>query len=205
MSKKEDEKEEIKIILIGDSGVGKTNLVNSVMGLSFLENESPTVSGSFYSKKYEINDNTYIANIWDTAGQEAYKGITQLFFRGSEIVILVYDICSSSSFESLNQWYELCQDTINNEHIYAIVGNKNDLYLNSEVNENEAKAFADNKNIKFRLVSAKCNPKGFIDFIEELIMDYKKITKVRRKSIKIEKKDKKIKKDEKCFGCNKND
>ena len=136
MSKKEDEKEEIKIILIGDSGVGKTNLVNSVMGLSFLENESPTVSGSFYSKKYEINDNTYIANIWDTAGQEAYKGITQLFFRGSEIVILVYDICSSSSFESLNQWYELCQDTINNEHIYAIVGNKNDLYLNSEVNEN---------------------------------------------------------------------
>ena len=205
MSKKEDEKEEIKIILIGDSGVGKTNLVNSVMGLSFLENESPTVSGSFYSKKYEINDNTYIANIWDTAGQEAYKGITQLFFRGSEIVILVYDICSSSSFESLNQWYELCQDTINNEHIYAIVGNKNDLYLNSEVNENEAKAFADNKNIKFRLVSAKCNPQGFIDFIEELIMDYKKITKVRRKSIKIEKKDKKIKKDEKCFGCNKND
>ena len=204
MSKKEDEKEEIKIILIGDSGVGKTNLVNSVMGLSFLENESPTVSGSFYSKKYEINDNTYIANIWDTAGQEAYKGITQLFFRGSEIVILVYDICSSSSFESLNQWYELCQDTINNEHIYAIVGNKNDLYLNSEVNENEAKAFADNKNIKFRLVSAKCNPQGFIDFIEELIMDYKKITKVRRKSIKIEKKDKKIKKDEKCFGCNKN-
>ena len=205
MSKKEDEKEEIKIILIGDSGVGKTNLVNSVMGLSFLENESPTVSGSFYSKKYEINDNTYIANIWDTAGQEAYKGITQLFFRGSEIVILVYDICSSSSFESLNQWYELCQDTINNEHIYAIVGNKNDLYLNSEVNENEAKAFADNKNIKFKLVSAKCNPQGFIDFIEELIMDYKKITKVRRKSIKIEKKDKKIKKDEKCFGCNKND
>ena len=204
MSKKGDEKEEIKIILIGDSGVGKTNLVNSVMGLSFLENESPTVSGSFYSKKYEINDNTYIANIWDTAGQEAYKGITQLFFRGSEIVILVYDICSSSSFESLNQWYELCQDTINNEHIYAIVGNKNDLYLNSEVNENEAKAFADNKNIKFRLVSAKCNPQGFIDFIEELIMDYKKITKVRRKSIKIEKKDKKIKKDEKCFGCNKN-
>ena len=203
--KNEEERNEIKIIIIGNSGVGKTNLVNAVIGLEFQENDIPTISGSFFSKRFTFNDKVYTANIWDTAGQEAYKGITQLFFRGSEIVILVYDICSLTSFKALNNWYELCEDTINNEHIYAIVGNKNDLYLNSEVNEKEAKAYADSKNIKFKLVSAKTNPKGFIDFVEELIMDYKKITNnIRRQTIKIQKNDVKLKKEEKCLGCNKN-
>ena len=202
----EEERNEIKIILIGNSGVGKTNLINGVFGLKFKEIDTPTINGSFITKKFTFNDVDYMANIWDTAGQEAYIGITQLFFRGSEIVILVYDISSKSTFESLNSWYELCEDTINNDHIYAIVGNKNDLYLNSEVKENEAKAYADSKNIKFRLVSAKNDPQGFTDFIEELIMDYKKITKnVRRNrnTLKIKKNNIKNGKEEKCIRCDK--
>ena len=193
MSKK-NENEEIKVILIGDSGVGKTNLINTSIGLEFSKTDSPTVSGSFVSKIYTINDKQYIINLWDTAGQEAYKGITQLFFRDSQIVILVYDICSTTSFKSLDNWFELCEDTINNEHIYGFVGNKNDLYLNAEVTENEGKEFAQSKNSKFKLVSAKEDPQSFIDFVEELIIEFKKIKKInRRQSIKINKSDMTIK------------
>ena len=91
---------EIKIILIGNSGVGKTNLINTSIGLNFNHVENTTASSSFVAKEFIINDEKYTANLWDTAGQEAYRGITQLFFRGSEIVILVYDICSPTSFNA---------------------------------------------------------------------------------------------------------
>ena len=198
---KENEKDEIKIILVGDSGVGKTNLINTTVGLGFTQNDNATVSGSFVSKNIKINNKMYVANLWDTAGQEVYRGITQLFFRGSEIIILVYDICNSLSFQSLESWYQLCEETINNEHIYAIVGNKNDLYINSEINQNDAEKFAKSKNAKFRLVSAKTNPTGFNSFIEELIKDYKKIkNQSRRQSIKIKKSNNKKK--DNCCGNN---
>ena len=189
MSQNKDD-EEIKIVLIGDSGVGKTNLINTSVGLDFNIQENSTVNSSFVIKEYYINDKKYIANLWDTAGQEAYKGITQLFFRGAEIILLVYDICIPESFESLNEWYELSESTINNEHIYGVIGNKNDLYLDSKVDEGKAKEFAEAKNALFKLASAKENPTDFIDFVEELIIKYKNIKKTqRRQSIKITKND----------------
>jgi len=197
----ENERFEIKVILIGNSGVGKTKLINTSIGLDFNNNDTSTVSGSFVSKVLTINKKQYIINIWDTAGEELYRGITQLFFRGSEIIILVYDICSSSTFESLERWYERCEEIIDNDHIYGIVGNKSDLYLNSQVNDIDAKKFAELKNAKFRLVSAKNDPQSFVDFVEELVKDYKNLAKnSRSNSIKIEK-EKIGKNKEICHGC----
>ena len=206
MSKKnEKDLDEIKIILIGDSGVGKTNLINTSIGVGFNNSENPTVSGTFVCKNIIINNKKYVINLWDTAGQESFKGITQLFYRGSEIIILVYDICSLSSFNSLEEWYQICEDTINNQHIYGIVGNKNDLYLESQTNIEDAQKFAESKNAKFKLVSAKKDPKSFDDFIEELVIDYKKINIVmRRQSIKLDKKKNAAKNKEKCSKCHKN-
>ena len=178
--------DEIKVILIGDSGVGKTNLINTSVGLEFNEQENSTANGSFVVQDYFINNKKYVVNLWDTAGQEVYRGITQLFFRGAEIIILVYDICYPSTFESLEEWYELCESTINNEHIYGILGNKNDLYLNCKVEEEKAKEYAQSKGAPFRLVSAKDNPQNFIEFVEDLIIKYKGIIKLPRKqSIKL--------------------
>ena len=183
---------EIKIILIGNSGVGKTNLINTSIGLNFNQVENSTASSSFVAKEIIINDEKYIANLWDTAGQEEYRGITQLFFRGSEIVILVYDICSPSSFTALDEWYDLCESTINNDHIYGIVGNKNDLYLESQVKEDDAIKYAESKNVKFKLVSAKEDPESFVSFVRDLIINYKNINqKPRSQSIKINKHERK--------------
>ena len=208
MSQQEEDadSEEIKIILIGDSGVGKTNLINTCVGLGFNESENPTVTGYFNSKTMVVNDKTYTLNLWDTAGQESYRGLTQLFFRGAEIIILVYDITSRKTFESLDEWYEISEDTINNEHIYGIVGNKNDLFVNAEITEDEGENYAKSKNAKFRLVSAKATPKSFIKFVEELVMDYKNIDiNERRMSVKLNKnredKEHKSKIKEKCIKC----
>ena len=208
MSQQEEDadSEEIKIILIGDSGVGKTNLINTCVGLGFNESENPTITGYFNSKTMVINDKTYSLNLWDTAGQESYRGLTQLFFRGAELVILVYDITSRKTFESLYEWYEISEDTINNEHIYGIVGNKNDLFVNAEITEEEGDNYAKSKNAKFKLVSAKETPGSFIKFVEELVIDYKKIDiSGRTMSVKLNKvkedKEHKSHIKEKCIKC----
>ena len=172
---------EIKMIVIGDSGVGKTNLINTSIGIDFLENNNSTVSGSFISKQFIINDKKYNVNIWDTAGQEQYRSITKLFFKGSEIVILVYDITKPSTFESLDTWYSMCQDIIGNEVVYGVVGNKIDLYMNERVLEEDAQKFAEAINAKFKIVSAKERPKEFVDFLKQLVTDYKSLDNIERR------------------------
>lgn len=172
----EEDPEELKVILIGDSGVGKTNLINTSVGLQFVEFGNPTISGSFVSKTIELGNNKKcIVNIWDTAGQEAYKGVTKLFFKGSQIVILVYDIVSANSLQSLKEWAKTSEEIIECEHIYGIVGNKNDLFLNAQVNEEEVKEFAESLKTNYKLVSAKTDPQSFIDYLTELVKKYKKI------------------------------
>jgi small GTP-binding protein len=172
---------EIKMIVIGDSGVGKTNLINTSIGIDFLENNNSTVSGSFISKQFIINDKKYNVNIWDTAGQEQYRSITKLFFKGSEIVILVYDITKPETFDSLDTWYSMCQDIIGNEVVYGVVGNKIDLYLQEQVLEEDAQKFAEAINAKFKIVSAKERPKEFVDFLKQLVIDYKSLDNIERR------------------------
>lgn len=183
-----DEKE-IKVILLGNSGVGKTSLINVSINQKFLNKDNMATSSGYYVQKtIEFNGKKYILNLWDTAGQEIYLGITKLFFKGSEIIIFVYDICAVNSFNDLNKWIEMVEEIIENKHICAIVGNKNDLYLDAKITEAEAKDFAKSKNYLFKLVSAKTDPKSFNDFLFELIKEYNKLDDdkmVRRKSVRL--------------------
>ena len=178
-----EEPEEIKVILIGDSGVGKTNLINTTVGLEFEENKQSTISGSCLEKIIVINNKKYSINLWDTAGQEAYRGVTKLFFNGSQIVILVYDITRHDSFESLAEWLRISKEIIDEDCVYGIVGNKNDLYLSSQVKEEEVQKFAASFNSSFKLVSAKTDPERFIDYLIELVKNYKKLNKSEVKNI----------------------
>ena len=206
MNKKDEKKgseelEEIKIILIGDSGIGKTNLINTSVGIQFSDKLKPTISPSYNVKIFEIEGKKYRLNLWDTAGQEKYVKVTKLFFKGSGIIILVYDITNKESFKSLENWHQMSEDIIESEHIYGLVGNKNDLYLDAKVSAKEVQDFAQSIKTKYKIVSAKEQPELFVEFLEELVKDYHKINiKNRRKSVKLNK-DKSIKKS-KCMGCN---
>ena len=165
-------KPEIKAILLGNVGVGKTNLINVSIGLPFNKNEKSTISNTFVTKTVKIEKQEFNIDLWDTAGQERYHNITKIFFKGSQIVIFVYDITSSQSFEDLQKWINLTVDTVDGTYVCGIVGNKNDLYLKGQVEEAKAREFAQSKGYKFKLVSAFNDPKSFEDIMMELVKDY---------------------------------
>ena len=176
MKKNYKEKKEVKVILLGESGVGKTCIIERYMSNKFNTN-LPSTLCSAYSIKKIIRDNTlYVINICDTTGQEKYHSVTNLFVKGSNIVILVYSIDSISSFNNLEYWYSMVEDNLKDtEYILAIIGNKTDLFEEEVVSEEEGKRFAESKNAVFQLVSAKEDPDGinklFNSLFEEIIQN----------------------------------
>ena len=163
----------IKLILLGNSGVGKTSLIKSISGINPNKTEEATLSAYYLQKPFKIEDKEYIIDLWDTAGQEAYLGVTKLFFKGSQIIIFVYDITVKNSFNSLTEWIKNVKEIVNNDYVCGIIGNKSDLFLKSQVSNEEAKKLAETEGYKFKLASAVNDPKSFEDLIFELFQEYK--------------------------------
>ena len=182
----------VKAILIGDVFVGKTSLINVSIGMQFNPKEKATISSTFVQKKMTIDSKEYRINLWDTAGQERLKSLAKLFFKGSEVVIFVYDITDKNSFIGLKKWVEEVENILENKYVCGIVGNKQDLYSQEQVKEDEVMEYAESKGMKFKLVSAKDNPKGFNDFLEELVKDGINIFEKKRKISLVKKKKKKL-------------
>ena len=184
------EEPEYKVIFLGNSGVGKTQLINSILGNEFDSEGLVTTNATFFSKYINIKNKNYKINIWDTAGQEIYRAITSLFVKGSTIVIFVYDITDQTSYDDLDFWIEKAQEILENNCIYAIVGNKMDLFYEQKIQENTAKNLAESKGFFFRQLSAKSEPQGVNDFIYMLLEKYidKYGEKKGEKNIIIEKK-----------------
>ena len=181
---------EIKAILLGNVGVGKTNLINVSVGIPFNKNEKSTISNTFVTKKIILDNKEYGIDLWDTAGQEKYYNITKIFFKGSQIIIFVYDITKQETFDGLNKWIEMAEQIVDGKYVCSIVGNKNDLYLKGKVDEKQAREFAKKKEYKFKLVSALNDPKGFQDFLEELAKEYINLGEKGKKGVKLELDDK---------------
>jgi len=170
MSEEEDNGN--KVIFIGETFVGKTNLIKVSLGKPFDPNPDTTWSASYAPKEFIYDNQKYTFNLWDTIGQEKYRALTKIFFKGAIIAIIVYDITKKKTFEALEYWYEQLKEQIGEDFILAIVGNKIDLYTKQEVTEEEGKNFAASKGAKFKLSSAKDNPLNFTEFLEELFRDY---------------------------------
>ena len=162
----------IKSILLGETGVGKTNLANAVVDLRFDPNSKSTVNSLYVQKRMKIFGKDYELRLWDTAGQEQYRALTKIFYKDSKVVIFVYDITNKKSFTELNFWINEIKESLGDEPVLGIVGNKYDLNQFQEVDDNVAKKFAEEKGIKFKLVSTKDEPKSFKMFLRMLIKDY---------------------------------
>ena len=167
----DEEEEEIKVILVGEMGTGKTSLINTAIGLQFQEKLASTTTNSIMNKIMKINGKTYSINLWDTIGQEKYRSLTKIFMKGAKIVIFVYDITSLNTFKELNYWFDSTKDIINEQTVMGIVGNKSDLFLKEEVKETDARKLAKEKGFEFALTSAK-NSTMFCEFLEKLIKKY---------------------------------
>ena len=159
-----------KIVLLGDSGVGKTCIISRFISGQFDANVNSTNGASYASKKVEYPHlgKSLVLDIWDTAGQEKYKSLTKFFYKDAAMVILVYDITRKESYDNLvNFWYKEIQEYGEKDIVLAIAGNKSDLYDNEAVSEKEAREFAKSINAIFALTSAQNNT-GITKLFEDI-------------------------------------
>ena len=146
-----------KIILVGDSGVGKTCIINRYLN-KYTQNPHTTINTSFFSKVEIINNYKIDFQIWDTVGQEQFRSLNNLFFKNSHICIIVYDITRPESFNNIKDyWYESAITNGLEGIICCIVGNKDDLSQYEKVDRNEVKEFCDEINALLKFTSAKDN------------------------------------------------
>ena len=141
-----------KIIFVGDAGVGKTTVIARIMDSPFSEVYEPSIGVDFMSKSIKYRGQNIKLQIWDTAGQEKYKGLIPSYVRNSSIVFLVYDISSKSSFDNIPKWISFIRSIENTTLI--LCGNKIDLE-NREVTKEEGEALAQKEGIAFYETSAK--------------------------------------------------
>jgi small GTP-binding protein len=168
-----DDIKELKVILLGEPGVGKTNIISRYLSGSFNQSSNPTIGSTFGEKIIKKEGVTYSLKVWDTTGQERYNSITKLFVKGSHIVILVYSIDNLQSFEKINFWLNYIKEELQEgKYILGILGNKRDLYEFEVVSEEDGKKLAQKKNAVFGLVSAKIDVNGIINYFDTILEEY---------------------------------
>ena len=145
----------IKVTLIGESSVGKTSIINRYTKNAFTQEMESTLGANYSQKKITLHKQKIRMDLWDTAGQEKYRAIGRHFYKESYIVCLVYDITNRDSFEKLKSvWFPELKEYGEKLKILALVGNKLDKYLDEDVNDEEAKKFAEEINAFFTKTSA---------------------------------------------------
>ncbi|KAG0018167.1 hypothetical protein BGZ80_007492, partial [Entomortierella chlamydospora] len=145
----------LKIVLIGESGVGKTNILSRFIRNEFDLESRSTIGIEFATaKSIEIDGKIARAQIWDTAGQERYRAISVAFYRGAVGALLVYDISKASSFQNLERWLSELKEHAGPNIVLALIGNKSDLRHLRAVGTEDGKALAEKHNMLFLETSA---------------------------------------------------
>ncbi|XP_014302711.2 ras-related protein Rab-11B [Myotis lucifugus] len=139
------------LVLIGDSGVGKSNLLSRFTRNEFNLESKSTIGVEFATRSIQVDGKTIKAQIWDTAGQERYRAITSAYYRGAVGALLVYDIAKHLTYENVERWLKELRDHADSNIVIMLVGNKSDLRHLRAVPTDEARAFAE----IYRIVSQK--------------------------------------------------
>ena len=121
------EEYKFKVVVVGDSGVGKTNLIKRFVTDTFAKDSKATVGVEFMSKTYIINKEIFKIEIWDTAGQERYKSITAAYYKGAKGAMIVYDVTNQNTFDNVNKWCQEIKDKASKNINLMMIGNKTDL------------------------------------------------------------------------------
>ena len=214
MSIDDNNTEILKIVLIGESGVGKTSIISQFIDQIFQEDQQSTIGGTFCSKTIRCSNGKILKfEIWDTAGQEKYRSVTKMFYKDADAAILVYDITNPFSYEELQKyWVQQVKECSSQNIIIAIIANKSDLIDLEKVDEGEARNYANKINALYAKTSAKDNI-GINNLFLEIAKKYsgadsataieekddnEEYRKIRKESVKITKKTQKTKNNRCC-------
>jgi len=146
---------QFKLVLLGESAVGKSSLVLRFVKGQFLDYQESTIGAAFLTQTVLLNDTTVKFEIWDTAGQERYHSLAPMYYRGAQAAIVVYDITSFDSFDRAKKWVKELQRQGNPNIVIALAGNKVDLAPKRKVEIDDAQSYADENGILFLETSAK--------------------------------------------------
>ena len=183
-----------QILIIGDSEVGKTCLIQRYANGIFKEDYIATVGLDFHTKQEMINNLTVSIKLWDTAGQERFRALTPSFFRNAEGIVLAYDVTNSESFDNLKFWINSIKTNLFEKNIFIpiiIIGNKIDLEDMRDISKDIANKFAKENNFKYFETSAKTGEgvdEAFRDLVNQILANSDKNEEAakERKSVKIE-------------------
>ncbi|KAH8593297.1 ras GTPase [Bisporella sp. PMI_857] len=143
-----------KVVLIGDSGVGKSNLLSRFTRNDFNLDSKSTIGVEFATRSIQVDEKTIKAQIWDTAGQERYRAITSAYYRGAVGALLVYDISKHQTYDNVTRWLKELRDHADSNIVIMLAGNKADLKHLRAVPTDDAVKFAKDNDLSFIETSA---------------------------------------------------
>ncbi|KAG2256700.1 hypothetical protein Bca52824_075994 [Brassica carinata] len=143
-----------KVVLIGDSGVGKSNLLSRFTRDEFCLESKSTIGVEFATRTLQVEGRTVKAQIWDTAGQERYRAITSAYYRGALGALLVYDVTKPTTFENVSRWLKELRDHADSNIVIMLIGNKTDLKHLRAVATEDAQSYAEKEGLSFIETSA---------------------------------------------------
>ena len=146
-----------KVLLLGNSDVGKSSLLLRFVDSVWNETFVPTIGVDFKVKTVEIGDKKVKMQIWDTAGQERFRNVISTYFRGGNGLLLIYDITNKDSFKNLESWLIEIEKNASENILKILIGNKSDLEEDREISKEEGQAFANRNGMQFMETSAKMN------------------------------------------------
>jgi len=146
---------QFKLVLLGESAVGKSSLVLRFVKGQFFDFQESTIGAAFLTQTVCLNDTTVKFEIWDTAGQERYHSLAPMYYRGAQAAIVVYDITNYDSFERAKNWVKELQRQGSANIVIALAGNKSDLAQKRKVPPEEAEAYSEENGLLFMETSAK--------------------------------------------------
>ncbi|RAL39536.1 unnamed protein product [Cuscuta campestris] len=179
MARRPDEEYDylFKVVLIGDSGVGKSNLLSRFTRNEFCLESKSTIGVEFATRTLQVEGRTVKAQIWDTAGQERYRAITSAYYRGALGALLVYDVTKPTTFENVSRWLKELRDHADSNIVITLIGNKNDLGHLRAVATEDAQSYAEREGLSFietSALEATNVEKAFLTILSEI---YRTISK----------------------------
>jgi Ras-related protein Rab-11A len=165
-----------KVVIVGDSGVGKTNILLRYLKNEFNEESKATVGVEFGTKKMKIDNSNIKVQIWDTAGQERYRSITSAYYRGAHGALVVYDITSKKTFDSVEKWVNDLKTNGEPKMVIMVIGNKADKEEERVITKVDGEAKSQRNNVAFletSALTAENIEQAFEEVIQKLYTTYK--------------------------------